>query len=33
MALHVLAEENSNRFDNHQTRILAILDLDFVPEH
>ena len=32
MALHVSAEENSNRFEN-QFRLVAILDLSFRPEH
>jgi hypothetical protein len=33
MALHLLGEHNSNRFDESQLRIVAILDLAFAPEH
>jgi hypothetical protein len=33
MALHLLLEENVNRFDTSQLRAVAILDLAFVPEH
>jgi hypothetical protein len=33
MALHLLAEENTDRFESSQLRLLAILDLAFEPEH
>jgi hypothetical protein len=33
MALHLLAEENVNRFDTSQLRVIAVLDLAFTPEH
>jgi hypothetical protein len=33
MAIHFIAEENSNRFDRSQLRLVAVLDLAFRPEH
>jgi hypothetical protein len=33
IAVHLLGEENSNRFDGSQLRLLAVLDLAFQPEH
>jgi hypothetical protein len=33
VALHLLAEENVNRIDTSQFRLIAVLDLAFAPEH